>query len=185
MKNWITFFSQTGSEIGLVATAINRWPDLVITNNPQPFANRPENELCKALKEGKTKLYTIPSRPTLEDYKNALMFFDAKDTLITLHGYLRIIPGEICDNYQILNGHPGRIWVDESLKGFNAQEKAWKRGDEIGGSVIHECVAKLDSGRILAKKECSIKGLTLDETYATLHDNSVSLWIEYLKPILG
>ena len=31
-KPWITFFSQTGSEIVEISKSLNRWPDVIITN---------------------------------------------------------------------------------------------------------------------------------------------------------
>lgn len=173
MTKWITFFSQTGTEILLISKALKRFPDLIITNNER------RETWNKELRE--REIVVISNRPKVEEYNKILSSFNPKDTLITLHGWLRIIPGEICEKWNILNGHPGRIWIDVSLKGFNAQERAWKRGDKIGGSVIHRCTAELDNGEILAKRECIIESLALDEVYKKLHDNSVNLWIDYLK----
>lgn len=176
-KKWICFFSQTGSEIVEVSKRLGRLPDFIITNNND------KNKWCKEIKQDmwEERLFLIPSKPHLEDYKRALRNFSQNNTIITLHGFLRIIPEEICQNWEIYNGHPGRIWVDKTLKGYNAQEKAWKRGDKVGGSVIHKCTPELDGGEILAKRECSIENLTLDDTYKILHENSIELWVDFLK----
>ena len=118
-------------------------------------------------------------KPSVEDYKNAL---DGKgDGLISLHGYLRILPPEICKKYSIVNLHPGLITKYPILKGKDPQEKAYNLGLKTSGAVIHEVIAEVDSGKILDSIEISIEGLTLDEVYENLHKCSSELWIKFFK----
>ena len=98
-----------------------------------------------------------------------------------MHGYLRIIPEYLCTNFHILNLHPGLITTYPELKGFNPQEKAFKLGLPTSGVVIHEVIPEVDSGKIIAAKETSIAGLTLDEVYTRLHDLATSTWIDVLQ----
>lgn len=173
---WVTFFSQTGSEINNLRKELNRDPDLIITNrqdmqgvNSELLSNCP--------------ITIIPDRPSIENYKKALHSINAlpDNCIITLHGYLRIVPKFICDQYQIFNLHPGLITKYPILKGFNPQEKAYKLGLPTTGVVIHKVVEKVDSGEILKSMECDIKNQSLDDIYIKLHNIATQLWVNFLK----
>ena len=89
-KNWIALFSQTGSEIVNLSSALNRAPDFVITNADLDDIDsrvsvdfRVNNEEVKTL-------------DILDNIK-----FDRSKTLITLNGWLRIVPSDKCRKYNI------------------------------------------------------------------------------------
>lgn len=174
-KQWICFYSQTGSEINNVRKALHRDPDIIIFNGDD--LSKTNKELVETVGN---KIVKIPAKPTLENYKDLAKTFD-KNCIITLHGYLRIIPEYLCTNFHILNLHPGLITTYPELKGFNPQEKAFKLGLPTSGVVIHEVIPEVDSGKIIAAKETSIAGLTLDEVYTRLHDLATSTWIDVLQ----
>lgn len=176
-KNWICFFSQTGSEINEVSKKLHREPSLIITNSL--FPSKFNKELIERFKD---KIVFIPSKPSLSDYNN--LFLEYKDIFnncfITLHGYLRIIPKELCNSFNIYNLHPGLITKYPELRGFNPQEKAYKLQLPTSGSVIHKVIEQVDSGDILYQKEINIQNKSLDYIYSTLHDISTNLWVEFL-----
>lgn len=182
MKYWITFFSQTGSEINYISKQLDRKPDLIITNRTDLIGVNPE-----LLATCQDRFFFIPRKPTLDDYKFAIKknkkLFE--DCIITLHGYLRIVPGELCEQYEIVNGHPGAITLFPELKGFNPQERAYNGGYKIAGSVIHRVTAGVDEGEVIMHEETSIEDLDLDGVYEVLHDLSSDLWTKFLTEKLN
>ena len=171
-NKWIAFFSQTGGEIVNLSKKLGRWPDLIVTNR---------QDLDGVVKElPRDLIRKIPEKPRIEDYRDALFGIDKKTALITLHGYLRVVPAEICD-YNILNLHPGLITRYPELKGFNPQEKAYKLHLPVSGVVIHRVIPEVDSGEILVERPLNIKDKSLDEIYKELHDIATEAWMEVLE----
>ncbi|NBW56790.1 hypothetical protein EBR43_03195 [bacterium] len=181
MRPWVTFFSQTGSEIYNLSNALGVYPDAIITNKTDTTTiNSDLLELIKFREQklNKTFFYQIPQKPTLGDYEGVLKEF--VDPLITLHGYLRILPKEVCDGYEIYNLHPGLINKYPELKGFNPQERAFTGGYKIAGCVIHKVTPGVDEGEIIATGEIEIDKLTLTEVYSELHECAFNTWKNFL-----
>ena len=59
---WITFFSQTGSEIADLSEEMGRWPDIIITNE------RPEHLRTIDPRIEKQGYFTWANKPSEEDY---------------------------------------------------------------------------------------------------------------------
>lgn len=174
---WGACFSQTGSEIVEISKALNRWPDVIITNR------RPEH-LRKIHPDIITQGYiTLPNNPSTEDYLTALSSVQGNgEVLITLHGWLRILPVEIINKYTyIYNGHPGLINKYPELKGKDPQLKAWKLGLQTTGCVIHKVTEGIDEGPVTRTVEVPMRNLSLEELYENLHQASIGLWIKFLK----
>lgn len=171
-RPWITFFSQTGSEIVHVSKLLGRWPDLIVTNS------RPDH-LRTINPELKGKVLFVENKPTERDLAEILSQYN--NPLITLHGWLRIMPPSLCNKYEIYNGHPGLITEYPELKGKDPQEKAFKLGLKSSGSVIHKVTEGVDEGEVLLERKVSIKELKLEEIFRILHRISVSLWAEFLN----
>ena len=170
-NKWIVFFSQTGAEIADISESLGRWPDLIITNK------RPDHLRTidpRIIEYGYTEL---PNKPVPDDYEVVLQ----DNAIITLHGWLRIMPKTICEKYLVYNGHPGLITKYPELKGKDPQERAFEGKYKTAGSVIHEVVPEVDAGKILHENVINIEGLTLDEVYSSLHDVSTNLWIDFLR----
>jgi len=172
-KNWIALFSQTGSEIADLSESINRKPDFVITNAELDNVDsrvhvdfRVNNQEAKTLN-------------ILED-----LDFNIDKTLITLNGWLRIVPPDKCKKYNIYNGHPGLITKYPELKGKDPQQRAWDNIDNYNevGSVVHRVVEEVDAGEIICEEKISTKYIgSLDATYDALRTTSFTAWYRFLK----
>ena len=173
MRKWIAFFSQTGSEIVQISEALGRWPDMIISNR--------RSDSARTITSGipKDKIYYTSNSPERYEYLHYLG--QIKDPIITLHGWLRIVPEGICSKYEMYNGHPGLITKYPELKGKDPQFRAFEGGYNTGGCVIHRVIPGVDEGEVLMEKEIGIRLLDLNETFRKLHDTSVSMWVEFLK----
>lgn len=172
-RKWVAFFSQTGSEIVEVSKLLGRWPDMIVTNE------RPEHlrKIHPALVN--KHLVFVENKPTDEELSMVLSQYG--NPLVTLHGWLRIMPPYICNRFEIYNGHPGLITEFPQLKGKDPQQKAFDLGLEFSGCVIHKVTEGVDEGEILRSRKVSIKGLEIGELFHILHSISVSLWVDFLK----
>lgn len=173
-NKWITFFSQTGAEIADLSENIGRWPDLIITNK------RPDHLRTidpRIVEYGYTE---VPNKPTVSDLDAVLQ----DNAIITLHGWLRIMPPVICNKYLIYNGHPGLITKYPELKGKDPQVKAHKLGHEVAGAVIHKVTAGVDEGRVIMEEYFNASQLDLDELFRILRDRSLYMWSNLLKKVL-
>lgn len=173
-NKWITFFSQTGAEIADLSESIGRWPDVIITNK------RPDHLRTidpRIVEYGYTE---VPNKPTVSDLDAVLQ----DNAIITLHGWLRIMPEVICNKYLIYNGHPGLITKYPELKGKDPQVKAHKLGHEVAGAVIHKVTAGVDEGRVIMEEYFNASQLDLDELFRILRDRSLYMWSNLLKKVL-
>jgi len=172
-REWIAFFSQTGSEIVSLGNALGKMPTEIVYNEKPIYKNDINQNIDK---------YTLlPNRPTVEDYERILSKYD--NPLVTLHGWLRIVPPEICSKYEIFNGHPGLIDEYPELKGKDPQEKAYRFGLQEGGSVIHRVTEGVDEGEILYSTKASLKGLDLNGVYSILRETSMVSWMKFFTKV--
>jgi len=184
---WVAFFSQTGSEIVNISRAINRWPDLVVTNKQDDKTTHVE--LVQRVRQNDTEILTLPNWPKEINYTSAADKLNysilnedwKKDVFVTLHGYLRILPPHFTRSSNIYNGHPGAIHIHPELKGFNPQKKAWEANHIRVGCVIHKVTPELDDGPIVAKSLINNKFDTYEELEGALHVASSELWINFLN----
>ena len=176
-NKWIAFFSQTGGEIADIASSLERWPDIIVTNE------RPDNLRTidgRILDNVEDRLVVLPNKPTVDDYEVVL----EDNAIITLHGWLRIMPEVICNKYLIYNGHPGLITKYPELKGKDPQVKAHKLGHEVAGAVIHKVTAGVDEGKVIMEEYFNATQLDLDELFRILRDRSLYMWTNLLKKVL-
>ena len=174
---WIAFFSQTGAEIADLSEKIGRWPDRIITNS------RPEHIRTIDPRILKRNFWTLINKPDADNYLDIFQYFP--DALITLHGWLRIIPPSVTEGVNIFNGHPGLISKYPDLKGKDPQIKAFKREYEEIGSVIHRVTAGVDEGEVIAEASIVNDDFTLEETYDNLKEVSLGLWVNFLNNYLN
>ena len=175
-RPWITFFSQTGAEIADISEAIGRWPDRIITND------RPEHLRTIDPRIQKQGYFTFNNKPDVEEYMELLEQFP--DAIVTLHGWLRVIPGYICERSRIYNGHPGLITEYPELKGKDPQVRAFEGKYPVAGAVLHHVTAGVDEGKIIAEERFNTFGLELDDLFRILRDRSLYMWSEFLKKVL-
>ena len=175
-KNWIALFSQTGQELIDISNQIDRVPDLIISNN------HPSN-VFNILKGVEYRWLTTFGKEakTLDILDEVVK--EPEETLITLNGWLRIVPPDKCSKYNIYNGHPGLITKYPELKGKDPQKRAWDdmhKYDSVG-SVVHRVVEEVDAGEIATVSEVSSASLlTLDDVYQSLRSTSLGSWGSFL-----
>jgi len=177
MAKWVAFFSQTGSEIVELSEQMGRWPDVIVSNI------RPEHLRTVTAKLKGKPITFISNKPTEDEYRQVLSKTIGPEDIyvITLHGWLRVIPESIIREYSTMfNGHPGLISKYPELKGKDPQMKAWNLNLETTGCVIHKVTAGVDEGPVLRGVEVSIKDLTIDQMFEQLHKTSVKLWVDFL-----
>jgi folate-dependent phosphoribosylglycinamide formyltransferase PurN len=175
--NWIAFFSQSGTEIYNIMNHTGKRPIAVITNRQDDEGLNP---LLKQEKDNRLKWITLPKNPDVKDYKKALKGID--DPLITLHGFLRIIPKEICKKYKnIYNLHPGLITEYPDLKGKDPQARAVKAGYRTAGAVIHKVTPIVDDGEVVKSHAINITGLDEKQVIRDLHCLGSIMWYQFFE----
>ena len=104
-----------------------------------------------------------------------------EDTLITLHGYLRLIPENAISN-RMYNVHPGDIVKYPELKGIHPQAKALELGLSSTGVVIHEVTPEVDNGKIISSAQYTIDSKeTKYSLINNLRDLSIDLWCDFYE----
>jgi folate-dependent phosphoribosylglycinamide formyltransferase PurN len=180
---WKALFSQSGSEILEISTRVGRFPDTIITNKSPEDMDKINPVL---LEKAFDRFIFIPKKPAVEEYKEAIKSAD----IVTLHGFLRVLPPDICGRYRIFNGHPGLITKFPELKGKDPQAKVWWRHADtpyrLHGHVIHKVVPEVDAGEVVSVKEFYSQNIysehnSLNEYIARLHKLAIENWVEFVK----
>lgn len=179
-NDWAAFISQTGSELVNISKELGILPGRVVTNN---FKALPDENLQYFVRNGVT-VSILQKNPSAIDYITS-PFLSAK--LITLHGYLRIIPAEFFKAYKgaIYNGHPALISEYPELKGLNMQESIVGKKEQYPriGSVIHEVTPILDDGKIVVSAAIPNTAINVEHAYALLRKTSLETWKYFFKEI--
>lgn len=171
MRPWITLFSHTGSEVANMSRRLNRTPDKIITNK-----SFDDDDINDDLKD----ICFVTKRPVSKDYHD--MFKEHPDAIITLHGWMRIIPDDICKQYNILNLHPGLITRYPELKGKDPQHKVFDMFNPPSrvGCVIHRAIGEVDSGEVLMERSSHNVFPNGDVLSRHLHWMATDMWCDYL-----
>ena len=171
-KHWTAFFSHTGSEIYKLSKKLGRYPDVVVTNRP------PGDSI---IHEGIKEIIYVPNKPEVVDYRGVLQ----TDTVVTLHGWMRIVPPEICEEYTMYNLHPGLITQYPELKGKDPQKRVAEHMDESRytkiGCVVHKVTPGVDEGPILAETSTTNVYSGEDSITSKLHELALNLWTDILR----
>lgn len=170
---WVALFSQSGSEVVRLASHLGTCPDMTITTNHK----------FDTWHEGVEQLPRVAIMKSQDIHS---MLENRNETLlITMHGYLRILPETICKKHLVFNGHPGDIIKYPELKGKDPQKKALELKLPSTGVVIHRATEVLDGGDIYRFARVNIP-LGCEEKYLTqvLKDTAVRLWTDFMTDIL-
>ena len=173
-RPWIAFFSQTGSEIVDISKSLKRWPDVIVTNE-RPARLRTIN--AEILEQD--LLVTTTNKPTEKELLEIIEYYD--NPIITLHGWLRIIPPNICENFYVYNGHPGLITDFPELKGKDPQKRAFEDREKYKfiGSVIHKVIPEVDEGEILYES-CLLNAYTTEAAVVdACRRISLNIWKQF------
>ena len=179
--NWIALFSHTGSDIYNISEKIGRWPDKIITNKPPGSEDLHEGIISRFASETGQELIYTADKPTTTAYRQLFN----EDSLITLHGWMRVIPGSICEEYNIYNLHPGLIRQYPELKGKDPQKKVVSTPDEERykkvGCVIHKTVKEVDDGEIIMERSSLNVYPSEGELTRYLHEMGTQMWVDFLN----
>lgn len=174
MKKWIALFSHTGREIAEVSNRLGVDPYRIVCNK-----RADDPHICEDL-DGIT---FVASKPSITDYD---AIFE-QDAIITMHGWMRVIPAEICEKYNILNLHPGLITKYPELKGKDPQKKVFNMINFPNrvGCVIHEASAELDSGKVLMERSVANTFPNAELLTTYLHRMAWDMWVDFLPIYTG
>ena len=168
---WIAMFSQTGSEICELSNRLSRWPDLILTNNKDKKSWHRDlqfrSDVVKDLHDRLVKCIERQANITGEK------------PLVTLHGYLRIMPDM---PYEMLNGHPALCNRYPELKGKDPQELTWNNINDYPfiGSIVHKVTSELDGGEVVKEVAYNNRNYTKEQLYQTLRQASLNAWLHVL-----
>lgn len=163
---WIALFSNSGNELAALCKRVGRKPDVIYCDKERVAWHNDiaEHVLLLSHSEIISALSILP-----------------KDTLVTLHGYLRLIPSNAI-NENTFNVHPGDIVKYPELKGIHPQAKALSLKLPSTGVVIHKVTEEVDDGEIVASASYL---MNKDETELSLINNlrdlSIDLWCDFLR----
>lgn len=168
--SWACMFSQSGSEIAGICKKLNRKPTVIFTNNMKDETWHPYIKECNV---------------AAWHHDSIMSFLDSVEPggwIITLHGYLRIIPADVCNVFEMYNGHPGDIITYPQLKGKDPQKKALELGLPSTGTIIHKVTPGVDEGKILRiQHQVITPGMTEEELINELKIKSIDLWVDFLQ----
>ena len=172
-RPWVTFFSHTGTEIVNLSNRLQSsglQPDIIITNEPRGRDN---------IHPGILDNIYVPNKPSVDDYFKVI----PTDAIVTLHGWMRIVPPEICDAYKIFNLHPGLITKYPELKGKDPQAKVAELTDDYSkiGCVIHRVTSELDSGEVVYETSIMNNSYNEKTIINKLHDISLEMWVDFIS----
>lgn len=182
MVKWYSLFSHTGQETATLTWMM--YPDVklvtAITNNSKYEGPLPCTKLtsAKAINEWLMKPGNV-----------------APGSIVTLNGYMRIIPEEVISylhsiNCRLLNIHPAPIQMYPDLRGMDPQERLYE-GIQSGkyqyvGAVIHNVDAGVDTGALVNwSLELADPNMTKNELYQHLHDIGTRLWLEVFQEVVN
>tara|TARA_R100001244_G_scaffold125288_1_gene95274 strand:+ start:150 stop:788 length:639 start_codon:yes stop_codon:yes gene_type:complete len=203
---WVAFFSQSGSEIAslcyenredLIARGIGTggWPDVIITDNTDivnwdPSMRDLYDPLCIEPNKKRPIFHVIHDKSKckcVSDLSELIGGSDSGEIIVTLHGWLHIVPSLVCHVFDIYNGHPGMISRYPELKGKDPQQKVIDRSMHYSwiGSVVHKVIPEVDGGQILFEENC--KRSIIDRLFRKnvvfdqLRETSFKCWTKFFK----
>lgn len=185
-KKWVALFSKSGSEILSLINHFGFAPDLIVTTKTQEEFS--QLDLSGAVHIDSVKFLSKECR--VKEYIDILTGADINPgwDVITLHGFLKIIPSRIVNRYPMINLHPGLISKYPELKGLNPQKRLLENidGFEEYGCVLHEVIKDVDEGRIISESSRRIhEMISEDEIWDGFSEMALKLWIEYLTDKLN
>ena len=163
---WVALFSNSGNELAAVCNKLGIKPDVMYCDKER-----------------------VDWHPDISDDTILMSHVDVikalsilpKNTLVTLHGYLRLIPSNAISN-NMYNVHPGDIVKYPELKGIHPQAKALYLKLPSTGVVIHKVTEEVDDGEIVASATYSIaENETEFSLINNLRDLSIDLWCDFLR----
>lgn len=182
-RKWYSLFSHTGSETKALhlSEQVPMRLEAAITNNWDYSGD---------LASLDTKLYRLASKEDI-NWMLKQPHLVADDSLITLNGYMGIVPADVLENLhsrgcKVYNIHPAPIQQYPELRGKDPQERMYEgiQNHEYRfiGVVIHEVDAGVDTGKIVHWiLQLADPCMTKDELYERLHDLGTEAWESFFR----
>ena len=183
MNKWYGLFSHTGKELEILSVS-----DQVPMQLEAVLTNRAEYE-------GNLHIHgcVVHVMGSFQKVNSRLMnpLIVADNSLITLNGYMGVLPAEVLDNLhkrgcKVYNIHPAPIQMYPELRGKDPQERMYegiqKREYNYIGVVIHEVDEGVDTGKIVHwVLQLADPGMTKDELYERLHELGTQAWESFFR----
>lgn len=175
-KHWIALYSHSGTELLKVYQHAPQLPLAVFSDQKDTAKINP----------GILPLTALAKHEEIMEEIKYIACNTTKEVVITLHGYMRIIPSEIIDlpNVSIYNVHPGDIVNYPQLRGKDPQEKALELNLPATGVVIHRVDEGIDTGKIMMREVYLIRENNIGKLVYDLRYIAINMWINFLGNIL-
>lgn len=174
---WVAFFSHSGSEIVTLSKILGRYPDLIITDS------KSTNWHKDLLHPAQINLvHSLSHKLKADEY---IELIDSVDigSVITLHGWMNIVPAKVCERYTIYNGHPALCnWYPE-LKGKDMQDVVVGNVETYPriGSIVHEVTPVVDDGPVITTSFTTNRAsYTREQVYEKLRHTSLVSWLKLI-----
>ena len=175
---WTAMFSRTGFELYCIIKKLKVLPNQIICNR-KPLKDGIDSNLWDFLQKQNYEITFVTKAPKVEEYD---LFLHPPDShIVTLHGWMRIVPPEICEKFNIYNGHPGDIITYPELKGKDPQQKALELGHKTIGTVIHQVIPEVDAGKVLVYSKINNTFKDVESISLALREESIDIWADFLK----
>lgn len=154
---WINLFSRSGRTAVEVYKALDQKPDFIYTTHKWDHKN-----IMGKLRQ----LNGVDHR-----------------CIVTLMGYMYIIPADVCKMHYILNLHQADFDLYPQRKGKDPLERVFQEpGPHKCTNVIHEVIPEVDSGIIINR--ASFTANTLEEAHQMSSDIAVGQWVTILRRLI-
>lgn len=165
---WVALFSHTGSEIVNISRRLTHWPDVIITNQLPGKINKDISQ----------EVVHVNNKPSVSVYRDILSGAD----LVTLHGWMRVIPEKICEEFNIYNLHPGLITEYPELRGKDPQSRVIGNNNDYAkiGCVIHKVVPEVDAGDVILERSLHNHYYSESSVTNVLHEMAGDMWVDFL-----
>ena len=184
VNKWYGLFSHTGKELEILAAKDHDWDvrlDTVVTNNMEYNGKLPTQGI---------RTYKLATLKEI-NWLLKLPHIVEDNSLITLNGYMGIVPYDVLRNLRlrgckVYNIHPAPIQMYPELRGKDPQERMYegiqKREYNYIGVVIHEVDESVDTGKIIHwVLQMADHGMTKDELYERLHELGTQAWESFFR----
>lgn len=175
---WTAMFSRTGYELYCIIKRLKVLPTQIICNR-KPIKDGIDEGFWNFLQKQNYDITFVTKAPSVEEYDLFLQPLD--NHLITLHGWMRIVPGPVCEKFNIHNGHPGDIVAYPELKGKDPQQKAFELGHATIGTVIHKVIPEVDAGPISVVSKIANTFKDVESISIALREQSIDIWSDFIK----
>ncbi len=125
----------------------------------------PENPASEFARSNGLRLEVVPPG---ERYGECLLTALEGSDLVCLAGYLRLLPDEVLERYQVLNIHPALLpkYGGKGMYGLRVHEAVLAGGEAESGCTVHRVTPVYDEGEILVQMRCAVLPGDTPETLA-------------------